>query len=204
MGELYVLPHRAWIRVALAAAGKLAGVGFAGDVGLHVFGAIAGVVEAFIAAFVVADVGFLSRVGPDVQLQVFQPGEATTAAADLALVGLLTRVAAEMGDEFVSGIERFLSPGAVLPLAHVLRHRQGVPPVQMRNQVAEAREFLSAVAPQTHLQFVIVVVVLELIGGVCDGSQQVLGEDDVRGECEGPVGVQHDIQTRRGAGETCW
>ena len=203
MRKLDVLPHRARIRVALAAAGEFAGVGFAGDVSFHVFGAIAGVVEAFIAALVVTDVRFLPRVGPDVQLQIFQPGEATTAAADFALVGLFTRVAAEVGDELVSCVEGFLSSGAVFPLAHILRHREGVPPVQMRNQVTEAGKFQAAVVPQTHLQF-IVVVVLELVGSVCDGRQQVLGEDDARGECEGAVGVQHDIQTRRGTGEICW
>ncbi len=126
---LDVLPHGAWVRVALPTPGIPAGVRLTRDVRLLVLGTIACVVEFLCAAWKVALVRFFPRVCPGVQLQVLQAREAPQARHYLALVGLLSGVAAEVSDQFVASIEGFELTGAILPQTHKLGHGQRVRPV---------------------------------------------------------------------------
>ena len=66
MRKLDVLAHGARVCVAPSTSWMLAGVRFACDVCLHVFGSVACVVEPLAAAVVVAHVGLLPSVCADV------------------------------------------------------------------------------------------------------------------------------------------
>ena len=146
---LDVFSHRARISVALSAACVSTDVRLSRDVSLHVFGAVARVVEFLCAAFVVTLVWLFPGVRPYVQLEVLETGERSRARRVLAPVRLFSRVATEMRDEFVSRIERFFAPRTVLPETDVLVHGDRVSLVQVTNQQLEEGKLLIAVLPAT-------------------------------------------------------
>ena len=151
VSKLDVFPHRTGVRVALGAARDLAGVRFPCDVSLHVFGTVTGVVETLVAVLVVAGVRLLSRVSPHVEFQVFQAGKRTGATQNVTLVGFLPRVAAEVGDELVASVKRFLLALAVMPEAAVGDHCRCVSSVEVSHKVREGGEFHVAVVPPTDI-----------------------------------------------------
>ena len=144
-----VLPHGAGVCVALVAPRVLASIRLAGDVSLHVLGAIAGVVKFLGAPLVVALVGFFARVRSGVKLQVLQAGKGAPTGGDFTAIRLFSGVTSQVSGELVASVKWLQVPRAFLPEADVLGHGEGVASVQVYDQTRQGWEFLMAPSPPT-------------------------------------------------------